>query len=373
MKGFCHFVLNKYIAKNNLKGVINLEKQMKVVMKKEAKEGAVLAQKAIPKVGNRDILVKVLATSICGTDVHIYNWDEWSQKRIKPPYIIGHEFAGEVVEVGSDVTDIKLGDIVSAETHILCEVCELCKTGKGHLCKDTKILGVDIDGTYAEYVSLPATNAWVNAKDVDPALLAIQEPLGNAVQTVLAGEIIGKTIAIVGCGPIGIFAVAVAKAVGASKVIAVEVNEYRLKLAKDLGADVVINPLKEDPIKRILAETEGLGVDVVAEMSGSAIALNQSLKYVKLGGRVSILGIPTKDVSMDIANDVVFKGITIQGIVGRKMYETWYQVKGLIQSGKLNIEPVITHRLPLEDFAQGFELMRSGNCGKVVLYPNLKE
>ncbi|QNO16569.1 L-threonine 3-dehydrogenase [Alkalicella caledoniensis] len=343
---------------------------MKVVMKRESKAGAELAQKPIPQIGPRDILVKVLATCICGTDAHIYNWDEWSQKRIKPPYVMGHEFAGEVVELGSDVTNIKIGDIVSAETHIICEVCELCRTGQGHLCKDTKIFGVDIDGTFAEYVAMPATNAWVNSKDVDPGLLCIQEPLGNAVQTILAGETAGKTIAVVGCGPIGIFGVTVAKAVGASKVIAVEVNEYRLNLAKELGADVVINPLKEDPIQRILEETDGLGVDVVAEMSGSGIALNQSLKYVKLGGRVSLLGIPSKDVTIDIANDVVFKGITIQGIVGRKMYETWYQVKGLIQSGKLNLEPVITHRLPLEDFKTGFDLMNSGNCGKVVLYPN---
>ncbi len=347
-----------------------METKMKVVMKRESKEGAVLAEKEIPQIGSRDILVKVLATSICGTDVHIYNWDQWSQKRIKPPYVMGHEFAGEVVKVGADVKDIKLGDIVSAETHIVCEVCELCKTGQAHLCKDTAILGVDTDGTYAEYVAIPATNAWVNPKDVDPALLSVQEPLGNAVHTVLAGDIIGKTIAVVGCGPIGIFAVAVAKAVGAAKVIAVEVNEYRLNLAKELGADVLINPLKEDPISIILAETGGLGVDVVAEMSGNGKALTDSLKYVKLGGRVSILGIPTHDISIDIANDVVFKGITIQGISGRKMYDTWYQVKGLIQSGRLNIEPVITHRLPLENFQEGFELMRSGNCGKVVLYPN---
>lgn len=343
---------------------------MNVIVKNEAKEGAILAQKEMPTIGSRDILVKVQATSICGTDLHIYNWDEWSQKRIKPPYVMGHEFAGEVVEIGSAVKGIKVGDIVSAETHIVCEVCELCKTGQAHLCKDTEILGVDTDGTYAEYVAIPAANAWVNPKGIDPAFLSIQEPLGNAVHTLLAGEIIGKTVAIVGCGPIGIFAVAVAKAVGAAKVIAVEVNEYRLNLAKELGADVLINPLKEDPIAIVLNETDGLGVDVVAEMSGNAVALNQSLKYVKLGGRVSLLGIPTKEVSIDVANDIVFKGITVQGIVGRKMYDTWYQVKGLIESGKLDLAPVITHRLALEDFEKGFELMQSGNCGKVVLYPD---
>ncbi|WP_353894412.1 L-threonine 3-dehydrogenase [Proteinivorax hydrogeniformans] len=346
--------------------------KMQVVMKKEAKSGATLGTKEIPKPKADEILVKVMATSICGTDLHIYNWDEWSQNRIKPPYVMGHEFSGEVVEVGENVTSVKLGDMVSAETHIVCNECELCRTGQAHLCEETKILGVDIDGTYAEYVALPAENAWVNPKDIDPAYLAVQEPLGNAVQTVLAGDIVGKSIAVVGCGPIGIFAVAVAKASGASKVIALEVNEYRMELAKKLGADVVINPINEDPVEKVLAETEGKGVDVIAEMSGNPTAIKQSLKYVKLGGRVSMLGIPNGEVPIDIANDVVFRGITIQGIAGRKMYETWYQVKGLLQSGNLDIESVITHRLPMKDFKKGFELMQSGNCGKVVLYPQDK-
>ncbi len=343
--------------------------KMKVVMKQEAKVGAVLSEMEIPKIGSREVLVKVLATSICGTDAHIYSWDEWSQKRIKPPYVMGHEFAGEVVEVGADVTAIKIGDIVSAETHIVCGVCDLCTTGNAHICKDTAILGVDTNGTYAEYVAIPESNAWKNPKGIDPAYLAVQEPLGNAVHTIMAGEIVGKTVAVVGCGPIGIMAVAVAKAVSASKVIAIEVNEYRLELAKQLGADVVINPMKEDPIARIMEETNGLGVDVVAEMSGNAIAIRQALKYIKLGGRMSLLGIPTSEVSLDIANDIVFKGITIQGIVGRKMYDTWFQVKGLLESGNLNLDPIITHRLAMEDFEKGFDLMLSGNCGKVVLYP----
>lgn len=347
-----------------------LESEMKVVIKKNRDKGATLDKKPIPKIGKNDVLVKIHATSICGTDLHIYNWDEWSQGRIKPPYVMGHEFAGEVVEIGEDVKSIKLGDIVSAETHIVCETCELCTTGKAHICEDTEILGVDVDGTYAEYVSIPEKNAWVNPKGIDPAYLAVQEPLGNAVHTVLAGDIIGKTIAVVGCGPIGIMSIAVAKAVGASKVIAIEVNDYRLNLAKEIGADIVINPMKEDPVDIILNETDNKGVDVVAEMSGSHIAINQALKYIKLGGRMSMLGIPNDKVSIDVANDIVFRGINIQGIAGRKMYETWYQVKGLIESGSLNLEPIITHRLKMEDFEKGFDLMNSGNCGKVVLYPN---
>lgn len=344
--------------------------KMKVVLKDKPGAGAVLAEKDIPKIGPNDVLVKVLATSICGTDYHIYSWDEWSQKRIKPPRVMGHEFAGEVVEVGSDVKSIKVGDIVSAETHIVCGVCPQCTTGNAHICANTEILGVDTDGAFAEYVVIPESNAWVNDKDVSPELLSIQEPLGNAVHTVLAGDIVGNSIAVVGCGPIGLMAVAVAKAVGASKVIAVEVNEYRIELAKKMGADVVVNPVKENVIERVLEETSGCGVDVVAEMSGNPTAIQQALKYIKLGGRMSLLGIPSKNVELDLSNDVIFKGITIQGIVGRRMYDTWYQVKGLLASGNLNLEPIITHKLPLEEFEKGMELMKSGNCGKVVLYPN---
>jgi len=345
---------------------------MKCVVKKEAKEGAILTTREIPQIGPNEVLVKVLATSICGTDYHIYSWDAWSQKRIKPPLIMGHEFAGEVVEVGEKVSKIKVGDIVSAETHIVCGKCALCVTGQAHICKDTEILGVDTQGTFAEYVAIPEDNAWVNDPSIPPEYLCIQEPLGNAVHTVLSGDIIGKTIAVVGCGPIGIMAVAVAKAVGASKVIAIEVNEYRLNLAKEVGADVVINPIQENVIERILAETDGLGVDVVAEMSGNPIAIQQALKYIKLGGRMAMLGIPAEDVKLDIANDIVFKGIQIHGIVGRKMYETWYQVKGLLASGNLSLDKIVTHKLPLEDFEKGMELMKSGNCGKVVLFPNMK-
>ncbi|WP_069649098.1 L-threonine 3-dehydrogenase [Caloranaerobacter ferrireducens] len=344
--------------------------KMKVVLKDKPGVGAVLSEKDIPKIGPNDVLVKVLATSICGTDYHIYSWDEWSQKRIKPPRVMGHEFAGEVVEIGSNVKSVKVGDIVSAETHIVCGVCPLCTTGNAHICVNTEILGVDTDGTFAEYVAIPESNAWVNDKDVPVELLSIQEPLGNAVHTVLAGEIVGKSIAVVGCGPIGLMAVAVAKAASASKVIAIEVNEYRIELAKKMGADVVINPIKENVIERVLEETSGYGVDVVAEMSGNVIAIQQAFKYIKLGGRMSLLGIPAKNVELDFANDIIFKGITMQGIVGRRMYDTWYQVKGLLASGNLNLEPIITHKLPLEEFEKGMELMKSGNCGKVVLYPN---
>ncbi len=345
---------------------------MKTVIKDKPGVGAIMTTKEIPKVKSNEVLVKVLATSICGTDYHVYSWDAWSQKRIKTPLVMGHEFAGEVIKVGEKVTKVKLGDIISAETHIVCGKCPLCITGKAHICTNTEILGVDTDGTFSEYVVIPEENAWINDPSIPPEYLCIQEPLGNAVHTVLSGEIIGKSIAVVGCGPIGIMAVAVAKAVGASKVIAIEVNDYRLNMAKELGAHIVINPIKEDVVKRVMEETEGLGVDVVAEMSGNPKAIAQALEYIRLGGRMSMLGIPTEDVKLDVANGIVFKGIQIHGIVGRKMYETWYQVKGLLSSGNLNLDKIITHKLPLENFEEGMELMKSGNCGKVVLFPNIK-
>ena len=227
-----------------------------------------------------------------------------------------------------------------------------------------------MDGAFAEYIKIPAENALINDKSVAAEYLSIQEPLGNAIHTVLSGDIIGKSIAIVGCGPIGLMAVNVAKAVGARKIIAVEVNEYRLNLAKELGADIAINPLEKDVVDSLMHETKNLGVDVVAEMSGNAKAIQQAFKYIKLGGRMSMLGIPNNDVSLNIAEDIVFKGITIHGIVGRKMYETWHQVQGLIESGSLDLDKIITHRLKFSDFEEGMALMKSGNCGKVVLLPD---
>lgn len=344
---------------------------MKVIEKHERAVGLRLSTREVPKVNAGEILIKVEAASICGTDYHIYSWDKWSQDRIKPPLVAGHEFSGEVIEVAEDVTRIKLGDRVSAETHIVCGKCEMCRTGNGHICQDTKIIGVDTDGAFAEYVKIPADNAILNDKNVDPGLLSIQEPLGNAVHAVLSGDIIGKTIAVVGTGPIGLMAVNVAKATGAKKIIAIEINKYRMDLAKELGADVVINPLEEDVVKRVLEETNGVGVDVIAEMSGNAKAIQQAFKYIKLGGRMAMLGIPNNHVELDVANDIVFKGITIHGIVGRKMYETWHQVRGLIESGNLDLDKIITHRFSFDDFEKGMELMGKGNCGKVILYPNL--
>lgn len=344
--------------------------KMTAIIKEKKGPGVKIVKKEVPEDLKADeVLIKVLATSVCGTDVHIYEWDRWSQRRIKPPLTVGHEFSGEVIKIGANVKKVKIGDLVSAETHIICGKCEFCRRGEYHICQNTKIIGVDTDGCFAEYARMPENNLIINSPDVDPKYLSIQEPLGNAVHTMLHFPITGKTVAVVGCGPIGLMGVNIAKAVGASKIIAIEINDYRIRLAKELGADVVINPLKEDVIKRVLEETDGIGVDVVAEFSGNKRAIEDSFKYVKAGGKMSLLGITSSDITIDLSNDIVFKGITIYGVVGRLMFETWHQVTGLIESGKLDLERIVTHTLPLEAIEEAMEIMASGNSGKIVLIP----
>lgn len=344
--------------------------KMKAVIKQAREPGFTLVEKEVPSnLGADEVLIKVLATSVCGTDVHIYKWDRWSQGRIKPPLTVGHEFSGTVIKIGDNVKKVKIGDLVSAETHIICGKCEFCRRGEFHICQNTQIIGVDTDGSFAEYAKMPENNLIINTPGVDPKYLSIQEPLGNAVHTMLHFPIIGKTVAVVGCGPIGLMAVNVARAVGASKIIAIEVNDYRIKLAKELGADVVINPIKEDVIRRVLEETDGMGVDVVGEFSGNKKAIEDAFKYVKAGGKMSLLGITSSDITIDLSNDIVFKGITIYGVVGRLMFETWHQVTGLIESGKLDLEKIVTHTFKLEEFEKALEIMSSGNSGKIVLIP----
>ncbi|MGB9678947.1 MAG: L-threonine 3-dehydrogenase, partial [Thermoanaerobacteraceae bacterium] len=288
-----------------------MEGFMTAVVKQQPKEGADIIKKEIPKIEPNEVLVKVKATSICGTDVHIYIWNEWAKSRIKPPKVMGHEFVGEVVEVGENVTSVNIGDLVSAETHIVCGKCRACRTGNGHICENTRILGVDTDGAFAEYIKVPEENVWINDKDIPLELLSIQEPLGNAVHTVFSGDVVGKSVAVVGCGPIGMMAIPLLKTTGASAIFAVEPSEYRMELAQKLGASKVINPIKEDVVKIIKSETEGYGADVVLDFSGSPTAIRQGLKYIAKGGRMSLLGLPDNEVPIDITNDIVFKGITI--------------------------------------------------------------
>jgi threonine 3-dehydrogenase len=344
--------------------------EMTAFIKETRGPGFKMTKKTVPNELKPDeVFIKVLATSICGTDVHIYKWDKWSEGRIKPPLTVGHEFCGKVLAVGSNVTSVKVGDRVSAETHIVCGTCEFCQRGEFHICENTKIIGVDTDGCFAEYARMPAYNLIVNNSKLDHIYLSIQEPLGNAVHTMLHFDIVDKVVAIVGCGPIGLMGVNIAKAVGAKKIIAIEINDYRIKLAYELGADVVINPLKEDVIKRVMEETNQKGIDVVTEFSGNKQAIEQAFKYIKPGGKMSLLGIVPSNVEVDLSNDIVFKGITIYGVVGRLMFKTWDQVTLLVQSGKLDLEKIVTHSFRLEEMEEAMKVMMSGNSGKVVLIP----
>ncbi|HET7521894.1 MAG TPA: L-threonine 3-dehydrogenase [Bacillales bacterium] len=342
---------------------------MKALRKQRREKGAELQAVRIPSIKHDEVLIRVEATSICGTDVHIYKWDEWAAGRINPPYTFGHEFAGVVVETGRHVTTVKEGDHVSAETHIVCGQCPQCLAGNAHICRNTRILGVDMDGCFAEYVAVPAKNIWKNHPSMPFQLASIQEPMGNAVHTVLSADVTAKTVAVVGCGPIGLMAVGVAKAAGAARVIAFDLNEYRLGLAEKMGANVTINSGEKDPLQAANGLTDGNGIDVVYEMSGAPPAIDQAFKMASYGGHVSILSLPTRPVEIDLTNDIVFKGVTVKGITGRKVFQTWQQVSQFLQSGAVDVMPIMTHTLPLEEYEKGFELMIEGKCGKVVLQP----
>jgi len=347
-----------------------MSKTMMAVMKPQAKPGVEIRDVAIPQIGLTDVLVKVKVASICGTDLHIYNWDRWAQGRIRPPLIPGHEFCGEVVAYGNEVTSVKEGDFVSAEMHVACGKCLQCRTGEAHICQFVKIIGVDADGAFAEYVRIPESNIW----KLDPAIpqeyASILDPLGNAVHTVLAGEIAAKTVAVTGCGPIGLFSIAVARAVGASTVFAIEVNQYRRRIAQQMKADFVLDPSNDDVTKIVMEQTGGLGVDVVLEMAGHPTAIRTAFDVVRRGGRISLLGLTSKPISLNFSEDIIFKGITIQGINGRRMYQTWYQMTALLKSGKLDLHPVITDRMSMADFSKGMERLTSGEASKILLYPN---
>jgi len=351
---------------------------MYAIAKTKRGPGAEIIETDIPKIKDNEILVKVKVASICGSDVHIYEWNEWAASRIKKiPLIFGHEFAGEVVEVGKNVTNVVEGDFISAETHIVDNVCYQCRTGRKHVCLNTKIIGVDIDGAFAEYVAIPAENAWINDKDLEPELASIQEPLGNAVHTVLPADniedIAGKTVGVFGCGPIGLMSIAVVKTLGAAMVIATEKgNKTRIELAKKMGADYVFD-VDETPnvVKEILDITNGQGVDIAFEMSGAASALKEAFQVLTPGGRLSILGLQSHNVEIDINNWIVFKGIKIYGIVGRRMYETWYQVKGLlkIKEFREKLKHIITHKFSMKEFDKGMQVIIEKKAAKVVLEP----
>lgn len=339
---------------------------MHAIVKQARAPGLTVTTVPKPSAGPGEVLIAVRHAGMCGTDLHIADWDAWAQGRITPPLVIGHEFAGEVVAVGERVTEIKPGQSVTAEGHIVCGHCLQCRTGNSHICRRTQIIGVDRDGAFAEFIVMPATNV-LPLDGIPTDIGAIMDPMGNAFHAVLTAEIPGSMVFVVGCGPIGCFAVGVARAAGAAKVIASDVNPKRLALAARMGAHVTLDADREDVVRRVREETGGEGADVVCEMSGVPSALHQAFAAVRMGGRVQLLGIPTEDVPIDFANEIIFKGLTLYGVIGRKMYETWHQMRRYLSARLLDPRPVITHRFPLARVDDALAAIRSGDAGKIIL------
>lgn len=338
---------------------------MKALVKKHAEKGLWLADVPMPEIGINDVLIRVDRTGICGTDLHIHKWDAWAQKTIPVPMVVGHEFVGEIVEVGSNVTDFKPGDLVGGEGHVVCGRCRNCMAGRRHLCKDTQGVGVNRPGAFAEFISLPQTNVWYHAPGIDPDILSIFDPLGNAVHSALSFNVLGEDVLVTGAGPIGLMAAAVSKHAGARFVVVTDVNPYRLALARKMGATLAIDVRQESiaDAQRQLDMHEGF--DVGLEMSGNESAFRSMLENMCHGGKIAMLGIPEKPMAIDW-NEVIFNMLTIKGIYGREMYETWYKMTVLLQSG-LDISAAITHRLPYTRFEEGFDAMYSGDAAKVIL------
>ncbi|MEE8425676.1 MAG: L-threonine 3-dehydrogenase [Woeseiaceae bacterium] len=341
---------------------------MKALVKAKAERGLWMQDIAVPKVGHNDVLIKINCTAICGTDIHIYQWDDWAQKTIPVPLAIGHEFSGEVVKCGSEVKGFKPGDRVSAEGHITCGVCRNCRAGRRHLCINSIGVGVSRPGAFAEFLAVPAFNVFKLPDVISNDMAAILDPLGNATHTALSFDLVGEDILITGAGPIGIMAVAIARYAGARHIVVTDINDYRLNLAETMGASVALNVTRDslDDTMQALGMEEGF--DVGMEMSGNAEAFRDMLRTMHHGGRIAILGIPPGESSVDW-NQVIFKGLTLKGIYGREMFETWYKMASMLQSG-LDIEPVITHHFGVDDFEPAFSLMESGQSGKVILHWN---
>ncbi len=354
---------------------------MQAVRKLKAEPGFEFVEIPVPEPGPTDLLIKIRATSMCGTDVHIYNWEPpWSTGRFVPPKTLGHEVCGEVVEVGSSVnslqssvsgsqfSEFQIGDSVSAESHIACGACDQCQNGNGHICRNLKFFSIDTDGFWADYAILPAVSAWKNPKTMRPEIATLQESMGNSVYTVESSHVKGKIVAIFGLGPTGLFSTAIAKAMGAEKVFCIAGSQIHFRIAKQVGADRLIDRHREDPLKALMDATNGKGVDVALEMSGAETALQQALAAVKPTGQVTVLGLPTKPISIAVSKQIVLKDLTLRGIYGRKIWDTWKTTSRLLASG-LDIEPIISHRLKLSEFRTGLEAMQTGQSGKVVMTP----
>ena len=338
--------------------------KMKALVKSKAEKGLWMEEVDVPKIGINDVLVKIKKTAICGTDLHIYKWDEWAQNTIKPGMIIGHEYVGEVAEIGEGVTGFKIGDRVTGEGHIACGHCRNCRRGRKHVCENTVGIGVNIDGIFAEYAAIPASNLMKMSDQIDDELLAIMDPFGNATHTALSFSVIGEDVLVTGAGLIGSMAVAIAKFAGARYVVATETNPYRIELAKKMGATRVVNPMEES-LDDVMKELGVIGFDIGLECSGSPAAFNDMVSHMYNSGKISLLGILPSQTQVNWS-DIIFKSLQLKGIYGREMYETWYQMEQMLMSG-LDLSPMISHRFAAADFQKGFDIMEEGNCGKVIL------
>ena len=341
---------------------------MRALAKTRPGPGAELIERPVPTPGAGEVLLRIEAASICGTDSHLYHWDPWAAEILKPPIILGHELGGRVVGIGDGVTRVREGDLVGVESHIVDWTCTQCRSGQAHLCRNLKVIGAHVDGGFAEFAVIPEANA-IESNGLDPAVTALQEPMGNAVHAAFAEPIEGRTVAVTGCGPIGLCAVAIAKAAGASLVVATDVEPYRLEMARTMGADLTVDGRESELVARdVMEATGGDGVEVVLEMSGSQAALDQALHFITRGGRISLLGIFASPVEVQLSDLVIQKGVRLYGIYGRRLYDTWERTQALLRGG-LDVTPIITHRFDLADWQQGFELIASRHAGKVVLIP----
>ena len=343
---------------------------MRALVKTSRGPGMELQDVPVPSLGPNDVLIKVLYAGVCGTDLHIWEWDAWAAGRLNPPVVIGHEFSGRIEALGPEAEAealLKVGDLVTAEGHIVCGHCLPCRTGNGHLCYRTRIIGVDRDGAFADFIAMPASNV-IPLDGISPEIGAIMDPIGNAVHTVLEGNAVaGSTVFVLGCGPIGCFAVGVARAAGASQVIASDLNPTRLEIARAMGAHVTLDASQEDVVARIREVTGGEGVDLVCEMSGHPSGHAQAFAAARPGGRVNLLGTPSRTTEVNFARDVIFKGLTLYGVTGRKMYSTWNAMQRFLRTGQLDPRPVMTHRFPLEGIADAIRVIKEGSAGKVIL------
>ncbi len=339
---------------------------MRAIIKSRSAPGYEHGDVPVPVPGPGEILVRVELAAICGTDLHIVNWDRWAASRIKPPRIFGHEFVGRVTTVGPGVTGIQTGETVTGETHLTCKSCYYCRTGQPHLCQNGSVIGIDRDGAFAEFICFPAENAWRLKEGIPPEVGPSLNPLGNAVYAILPAGVAGVPVAVIGCGPIGLYAIQVAKIAGAEPIFAIEPNSYRLELARSLGATCCLDPTVEDPWTAVAAQTDGIGVDLAVEVSGSCSGIETALAVVRRGGAVHLIGLPNAPVPLDLADKVILSEVHLRGISGREIYRTYYQSMGLFEAG-MDVTKVITHRFPFAEFDRAIDLMRTGRCGKVLL------